>query len=107
MKLGTQKKQISAQLSDSQVADIKQAIATVDSENFRGRLGPYNVYKDTSVELYFRISDENGGRKFSVSNPWPGHQMKPFPPALRRLICNLDAARSNAEGEHPDKWCTA
>ena len=95
----------SSKVPASQFAHLQEVLASTDWKEFRRRMGPYNVYKDTGVDLQFVISTRNGERRFSVGNPWPGSQIKPLPLQLKRVICVLESIRLQAEGKSQNNWC--
>ena len=62
-------------------------------------MGPYNVYKDSSVEVQIRIQENGIEHRFSLMNPWPpGIKKKSLPGNLKNLLCELDRLHSLATG---------
>lgn len=97
----------SSTVSAAQLSHLEEILSSLNWKEFRGHMGPYNVYKDTGVDLQFVIRKSNGDRRFSVGNPWPGGQIRPLPIQLKRLICELESIRSQAEGRPQGRWCSA
>ena len=95
----------SAQVSPKQLVTVEQDLNSVDWGKVHGRMGPYNAYIDTSVEVRINALTTGGNRQFSVVNPWPGSPVKPMPPELKRILCELDDLHAQATGEPPHKMC--
>lgn len=90
----------SFQLPQARVAAIAKDLNATDWSKFNGKMGPYNVYVDTSVEISIRLVSASGEHEFTVVNPWPGFRPKPLPDAVKRTLCQLQIVRAQASGEN-------
>jgi hypothetical protein len=95
----------SARISPEQVSAVVSHLDAVDSKAISGRMGPYNVYKDTGVDLHIRILTSKWNRRFSVENPWPGIPIKPLPKELTAVICEIDRLRAKVAEEPVESMC--
>lgn len=91
-------------VSPEVVAGILHRLGEIDVSGIQRKMGPYNVYVDTGHELLIRIRVATWSREFSVSNPWPGHQIKPLPKDLKNILCEVSRLRSQVSGE-PTQFC--
>jgi hypothetical protein len=95
----------STTIAAEQVSAITQRLNGVDPETLQAKMGPYNRYVDTSVELLIRISTPKWSRGFSVSNPWPYYPLKPLPKELRTVICEISRLRAQVADEPAEPMC--
>src|ERR1700722_20021937 len=61
---GAYKRKISS-ISAEQVTSIGNRLAVLNKDSFRAKMGPYNSYTDTSVELQMRMLTSKGSVAFS------------------------------------------
>jgi hypothetical protein len=52
------------------VSAIKRSLDAIDGSRMRGKMGPYHIYTDTSVELRVRLTTSQGVLAFTLINPW-------------------------------------
>ena len=90
----------SGQISTARVAVIAKDLNTTDWTKFRGKMGPYNVYIDSSIEFEIRLVTATGEHQFEVVNPWPGHKLKALPAEVERTLCQLQILRAQASEEN-------
>lgn len=57
----------SSQVSQNRVAAIEKDLDSTDWTKSRGKLGPYNVYMDSSVEIQIRVATATGNIRFQLS----------------------------------------
>ncbi len=89
-----------------EVLAIEQRLDEIDQHAILPRMGAYNVYIDTSVELRIRIVTSKWNRRFSVSNPWPGLPPKPLPQEVKVVLCEMSELRSQVANEAAVPLCT-
>jgi hypothetical protein len=101
-------------ISPEQVISIGNRLAVLNKDSFRAKMGPYNSYTDTSVELKVRMLTSKGIVAFSVFNPWlctlPSCSMgktKPIPEDVKAVICEVQKLRARLAGEAVDPMCKA
>jgi len=99
-------------ISREQVTSISDRLAVLNKDSFRAKMGPYNSYTDTSVELQVRMRTSNGSVVFSVLNPWlctlPSCSMgksKPIPEDVKAVICEVQKLRTQLASEAVDPMC--
>lgn len=99
-------------VSPEQVTSIRNRLAALNMDSFRAKMGPYNTYTDTSVELQVRMLTSKGSVTFSVLNPWlcalPSCSMgksKPIPEDVKVVICEVQKLRAQLAGEAVDPMC--
>jgi hypothetical protein len=96
----------SAQLDPKQFERFHQLLDSTDWTKFSGRIGPYFVYKDSGVELRYRVVVAQVERRFSLDNPWPpGTREKSLPSNVKKLLCELALLRSQATGDPINRTC--
>ena len=105
-------KRKTASISSQQVTSISKRLAVLNKDSFRSKMGPYNSYTDTAVELHLRILTSQGSVAFSVSNPWlctlPSCSMgksKPIPEEVKSVICEVQKLRAQLASESVDPMC--
>ena len=59
----------SSQISQARVAAISEDLNATDWTKFNDKMGPYNVYVDTSTEFSIRLVSARGEHVFTVVNP--------------------------------------
>jgi len=95
----------STKLASELVSAVIQRLDEVDPKAIRAKMGPYNVYKDTSAELVISISTLKWSRRFSVINPWSARSVKPLPGELKVVICEVDRLHARVAEEPVDAMC--
>lgn len=95
----------STKIAPTVVSAITQRLDEVDPGATQGKMGPYNVYVDTSVELLIAVTTPKGTRHFSVSNPWPGRPIKALPNELKAVICEIDRLHGQVAKEPVQPMC--
>jgi len=101
-----------ASIPPDQVTAISKRLAVLNKDSFRTRMGPYNSYTDTSVELQMRILTSAGSVAFLVINPWPCGlpscsmgKSKPLPEDVKAGICEASKLRAQLSGDPVDPMC--
>jgi hypothetical protein len=99
-------------ISSEQVTSISNRLAVLSKDSFQAKMGPYNSYTDTSVELQIRMLTPTGSVAFSVLNPWlctlPSCSIgksKPIPEDVKAVICEAQKLRAQLAGEAVDPMC--
>jgi hypothetical protein len=109
--LGLSYKRRVAWISPEQVGAIKERIDRIDRNSFHTKIGPYNSYTDTSVELRLRVHTSAASLAFTVINPWPhdppysSSKIKPLPTDVRAVICEASRLRAQLAGEPVPLMC--
>jgi hypothetical protein len=96
----------STKIASELVSDITRRLDEIDPEALQAKMGPYNRYVDTSVELFIRINTPKLKRQFSVINPWPHWPLKPLPKELEAVICEVDRLHAQVAEEPVEPMCT-
>lgn len=101
-------------LSEEQLASVKRHIDGIDWSKVSEKMGPYNTYTDSSVELRFRVAAPGGERRFSIINPWPCDlpscslgPKKPLPAEVKEIVCEIDRLHAQATNSKPDGMCVS
>ena len=89
----------SSQISAKRVAAIEEDLNSTDWTGSRGRMGPYNGYVDSSVEIQVHLVTGTGDHQFVVINPWPYRALKALPAKLKHTLCQLQIVRAQASGQ--------
>ena len=93
-------------ITPAEVSAIRRDLATIETTELHGKMGPYNTYTDTLVEIQIRMMTSQGERMFSAVNPWPGlREIKPLPPEVRSAICEVNILRSKVADEPVNRMC--
>jgi hypothetical protein len=88
------------------LSNIVRTLKAVDQSLFRGRLGPYYVYIDSSDELQVRVAAGPRDLTFLVINPWPSvFVRKPMPPDVKTLVCEIDKLHAQVTNTAVDQMC--
>src|SRR3984957_9367583 len=88
------------------VSDIVRSLKAVDQSLFRGRLGPYYLYIDTSDELQVRVAAGPRDLTFLVINPWPsGIVQKTMPPDVKTVVCEISKLHAQVTNTAVDQMC--
>jgi hypothetical protein len=96
----------STKIAAELVSAMTQRLDEIDPEAIQPKMGPYNVYVDTSVELLVSITTSKWKRQFSVSNPWPGRRpIKPLPKELKTVICEVSRLQAQVAEEPVEPLC--
>jgi len=96
----------SVKISAERVAAITQSLESVDPKIIEAKMGPFEIYTDTSVELQISVTTANWNRQFLVINPWPGKMTrKPLPKDLKIIICEISRLRSQVAHEEAEAMC--
>jgi hypothetical protein len=109
--LGLSYKRRVASISPEQVGAIKERLDRIGRNSFHTKIGPYNTYTDTSVELRLRVHTSAGSLAFTVINPWPrdppysSSKTKPLPTDVRAVICEASRLRAQLAGEPVPPMC--
>ena len=97
---------------DQVTAISKRLVVVLNKDSLRTRMGPYNSYTDTSVELQMRILTSAGSVAFLVVNPWPCGlpscsmgKSKPLPEDVKAGICEASRLRAQLSGDPVDPMC--
>lgn len=98
----------SSSVSAEVVSNIKRTLKAVDPSLFRGRLGPYYVYVDTSDELQVRMAARSGDLTFLVTNPWPpGIAQKAMPQNVKTVVCEISKLHARVANTAVSRMCKA
>ena len=90
------------------VSNIERALKNVDESLFRGKMGPYYVYVDTSIELQVRMTASSGQVTFLVTNPWsPGIVRKPMPNDVKTVVCEISRLHAQVANTPVNQMCKA
>ena len=102
----------SASIPPEQVVAISKRLAVLSKDSFQTKMGPYNSYTDTSVELQMRILISAGSVAFLVVNPWPCAlpscsmgKSKPIPRDVKASVCEANRLRAQLAGDTVDPMC--
>jgi hypothetical protein len=95
----------STKISPELVSAIAQRLSAVDPKAFESKMGPYNRYVDTGVELFIRINTPKWKRDFSVLNPWTHSPLKPLPKELKVVICEISRLHAQVAEEPVESIC--
>jgi hypothetical protein len=95
-------------VSAERVAEIEQTLAAIDKNILHGKMGPYYIEEDASVELQIHMTVSQAEVKFSVINPWlpsalPRH--KPMPKNVRAVVCEIDRLHSDVANISVNELC--
>ena len=96
----------STRISPERVSDITQRLAGIDSKAIQEKMGPYNRYVDTVVELSIRVNTPKWNRNFTVLNPWPHWPLKPLPIELKAVICEVSRLQAEVTEEPVQPLCS-
>ncbi len=94
-----------AKVSAKEVTAIAERLRAIDGSGIKDRMGPYNTYTDTSVELKIQATLATGRRRFSVINPFPGYMPKPMPSDVKAIACEIYKLRSKVASEPLRPFC--
>jgi hypothetical protein len=101
-----------ASIPPEQLTAIGKRLAVLNKDSFRIKMGPYNTYTDTSVELQMRILTSAGSVAFLVVNPWPCElpscsmgKSKPIPEDVKAAVCEANKLRVQLAGGPVDPMC--
>src|ERR1700721_3550317 len=95
-------------ISPAEVTSIKRRLETVDETKITSKMGPYNIYVDTSVELSIRMATRTGLISFSVIDPWSSNlprdalgegRIPPMPDAVESVVCEIDVLHGQTLGD--------
>lgn len=90
------------------VSDIERTLKAVDQSLFRGKMGPYYVYIDTSDDLQIRMTARSGKLTFLVTNPWsPGTIHKPMPRDVKTVLCEISKLHAQVANAAVNQMCNA
>ena len=77
-----------------------------DWNTVHGRMGPYNVYIDSSIEVQISATAANRKHTFSLINPWePGIRKGSLPLDARKILCELDRLHAQASTSSIHQMC--
>ncbi|PYV83960.1 MAG: hypothetical protein DMG93_06810 [Acidobacteria bacterium] len=77
-----------------------------DWNTVHGRMGPYNVYIDSSIEVQISATAANRKHTFSLINPWePGIRKGALPLDARKILCELDRLHAQASTSSIHQMC--
>src|SRR5438045_8788650 len=75
-----------------------------DWNTVHGRMGPYNVYIDSSIEVQISATAANRKHTFSLINPWePGISKGALPLDARNILYALDRLHAHTTVSYIDK----
>jgi len=90
------------------VSEIQRTLNTVDEDPFRGKMGPYYVYIDTSVELQVRMTAKSGQVTFLLINPWSvGIVRRTMPKDVKTVVCEIDTLNARVSNNPVHQMCKA
>lgn len=88
------------------VFDIERTLMAVDESLIRGKMGPYFVYVDTSVELQVQMTARQGEVTFLVMNPWSSRLVKkPMPKDVKTVVCEISMLEARVANTPIDRMC--
>lgn len=103
-------------ISLAEVTSIERRLETVDETKITSKMGPYNIYVDTSVELSIRMATRTGLISFSVIDPWSSNlprdalgkgRIPPMPSDVESVVCEIDVLHGQISGDPIDRMCKA
>jgi hypothetical protein len=95
-------------VSAEQVSEIRRTLDAIDKSAVNGKMGPYHVYEDASVELQIHMIVGQEYLAFSVVNPWlPGANRKRMPKDVKAVVCEIDRLYAQVANSPINKLCTA
>ena len=93
-------------IAADRVLAIMERLGQVDPEMIQSKMGPFEIYTDTSIDLPITVKTPKWGRQFLVINPWPGKMTrKPLPKDLKIVICAISQLRAQMAGEPASTMC--
>jgi hypothetical protein len=95
----------STRIDPELVSAIRLRLDEIDPAAIQAKMGPYNRYVDTSVELFIRVDTLKWKREFTVLNPWPHWPLKPRPKELKAVICDIDRLHAQVAEESVEPMC--
>jgi len=95
----------STRITPELVSAITQRLDAINPEVIQAKMGPYNRYVDTSVELFIGINTPKWKRQFSVSNPWTHWPLKTVPKDLKAVICEISRLHAQVTEEPVEPMC--
>jgi len=102
-----------SKLDLQRVASIRRELGATDLQNIQAKMRPYNMFVDTSYEIFVRIpATLTGELKFSVINPWCNKSItcipsKPLPRNLESILCQAELLRAEVAHEPTEDSCDA
>jgi hypothetical protein len=90
------------------VREIRRTLNAIDKNSLKGKMGPYHIYVDTSVELQIHLVVGQETVAFSVINPWlpdawPKH--KPMPKDVKIVVCVIDRLQAQVASMPVNELC--
>jgi len=96
----------SVQVGPEQVKSLERILNSTDWNTVHGRMGPYNVYIDSSIEVQISATAANRKHTFSLINPWePGIRKGALPLDARKILCELDRLHAQASTSSIHQMC--
>jgi len=96
----------SSRIPPEMVSALTERLNEVDLGGLQPKMGPYNGYVDTSVELFVHVATAKWNRQFSVINPWSGRRaIQTVPRELKAVICEVDRLHVRVTGEQEEPMC--
>lgn len=97
-------------VSADQLSEIEHVLNSIDESLIRGKLGPYNIYVDTSVELRIRMASGQKEVTFLVTNPWGSDlpsttNRKPMPEIVKTIVCQIDRLHAQVSNTPVQQMC--
>jgi hypothetical protein len=96
----------------AQVQSVQQRLDAIDKSGMLPKMGPYNTYTDTSMELRIRITSPDGEHGFRVINPRPCGlpscsmgKATPLPKEVKLMVCEVYKLRAQVADEPIEKMC--
>jgi hypothetical protein len=103
-----------SKISKEDTAAIAQRLSAIQAHGIEARMGPYDTYTDTSVELRITALQMERITRFTVWNPTgcqgpnciPGGLKKPVPENVRSIVCESVSLRIRMTSEPTSQFCS-
>jgi hypothetical protein len=101
-----------ANISDEQLASLRQRLDAIDARKIKEQMGAYNTHEDSSIEMHIRFAARGADLSFSIINPFPDGVPSPslrkgkrLPKNIKDLICECYKLRTVVAHEPINPFC--